>query len=92
MVQQHLWAQKLTEWCNFWTQKLTKVTISRPRNNKNGSAIFLDPETDKMVQFLAPETDIMGGRIYIKQVNTRITLGYVQVCRGTLRTNVSKIK
>ena len=25
----------------------------------------MDPETDKMVQFLDPETDIMGERIYI---------------------------
>jgi len=32
---------------------------------KNGSAIFMDPETNKMLQFLASETDIMGERIYI---------------------------
>ena len=47
------------------------VSISGPRNSKNGSAIFLETETDKMVQFLAPETDILGERIniYNRRVN-----------------------
>ena len=35
------------------------------RKSKNDSAIFLNPETDEMVQFMDPETDIMGKRIYI---------------------------
>ena len=47
MVQQNLWAQKLSKCFRLWTQK-QKVTITRPGNSENGSAIFLDPETDKM--------------------------------------------
>ena len=49
----------------FLDPETEKVTISGPINIKKGSAIFLDPETDKMVQFLAPETDIMGEQNYI---------------------------
>ena len=48
---------------NFWAKKLkTKITISGARNSENGSAMFLGPETDVMVHFLAPETDFMGER------------------------------
>ena len=36
--------------------------ISGDRNSENGSAIFLEPETDVMVQFLASEMVIMGER------------------------------
>jgi hypothetical protein len=36
-----------------------KIKISGARNSENGSAIFLGAKTDIMVQFLAPETDVM---------------------------------
>ena len=39
--------------------------ISGARNSENGSAIFLEPKTDVMVQFLAPEIVIMGERNFM---------------------------
>ena len=41
------------------------LSVSGARNSENGSAIFLGPETDFMVQFLAPETDVMGKRTFM---------------------------
>jgi hypothetical protein len=38
------------------------MSVSGPRNNLNGSALFMAQETDIMGQFLSPETDIMGHR------------------------------
>ena len=42
-----------------------KIAISGHRNGKNSATIILGPETNQMVQFLAPETDIMGEQNYI---------------------------
>jgi hypothetical protein len=42
-----------------------KIMISRAGNSENGSAIYLGPETDVMVQFLAPETGVMGERNFM---------------------------
>jgi hypothetical protein len=39
------------------------MTISGARNSENG------PETDVMVQFLAPETDVMGERNFMEKTN-----------------------
>ena len=39
--------------------------ISGPRNSLNGSAKILSKETNKMVQFLGQETDIIGERIFM---------------------------
>ena len=41
------------------------MTVSGARNSENGSAIFLEPETDVMVQFLAPEIVIMVERNFM---------------------------
>ena len=38
------------------------------RNGKNGATIILGPETDQMVQFLGPETFIMGERNFMGKV------------------------
>ena len=64
--------------CFSSTRNWQNGTISGPRNGRNGSAIFPDPETDILesnltlailappgVQFLALETVNMGERIYI---------------------------
>ena len=42
-----------------------KIAIYGPRNGKNGVTNILGLETDQMVQFLAPETDIMCEQNYI---------------------------
>ena len=39
--------------------------ISGARNSENGTAIFLEPETDVVVQFLAPKIVIMGERNFM---------------------------
>ena len=45
--------------------------ISGPRNGKNGATNVVGPETDQMVQFLSPETDVMGDQNYILKYGSK---------------------
>ena len=69
----------LTHFYDFWPQKLTKITISWAKNSENGSVIFPGPETDIMVQFLAPKTDIMGVRKFMSE-NITASFQFANLC------------
>ena len=72
----------LTHFHYFWPQKLSKITISGARNSENGSAIFLEPETAVMVQFLAPEIVIIGERNFMENLRNRKRIDREQTENG----------
>ena len=58
---------KLAHFHDFWGQhtKYVRSWAHFKLCRYNGSAKFLDPETDIKAQFLGPETDIMGERYFM---------------------------
>ena len=64
------------------------MSVSGPRNRRNESAKFLELETDKMVQFLGPET-VFYGRVELYPLFQKVTKeGHIRmyVCLRVIAT------
>ena len=65
------------------------MSVSGPRNRRNESAKFLEPETDKMVQFLGPET-VLYGRVELYANCTQSAKTTSLFCHLILNSNKLK--